>query len=83
MAVMTRKILTYINIRQLNISALQNGAERLCKIESTLIGCRWHPYGTFWRHETAAWGGVVVGYSSHAATADSINSAMTSMIVAM
>lgn len=56
MAVMFSQDLTNVNNRYLIISALQNAAERLCKIESPLIGRLRRPYGDFYRHAGAEWG---------------------------
>lgn len=56
MAVMYSQSLTYINNRHFIISTLQKAAERLCKIESPLIGRLRRPHGDFYRHAGAEWG---------------------------
>ena len=56
MEVMFSQDLTYINNRHFIISTLQKAAERLCKIESPLIGRLWRPYWDFYRHACAEWG---------------------------
>lgn len=75
--------LTYINNRHFIISTLQKAAERLCKIESLLIGRLRRPYGDFYRHAGAEWGMAGAGQEKSCTIKDSSSSAAMPIRVTM